>query len=46
MPRALSIFPVISKDIGTDQNNNHLCKQLPQINSLTSKNQNPKVGRE
>ena len=46
MPRALAVFPVISKNIGTDQNNNHLRKQLPQINSLTSENQKPKRSEE
>ena len=46
MPRALAVFPVISKNIGTDQNNNHFCTQLPQINSLTSKNQKPKRSEE
>ena len=41
MPRALAVFPVVSKNIGSDQNNNHLYSQLPQINSSTTKNQKP-----
>ena len=46
MPRALAVFSVISKNIGSDQNNNQLFTQLPQINGITAKKQKPKRSEE
>ena len=42
MPRALAVFPVVSKNIiELNQNKNQLCSQLPQNNSPTSEEQKP-----
>ena len=41
MPRAFPVFPIISKNIGSNQNNNHLCTQVPQIKTSTSEKQKP-----